>query len=154
MSLQDMPLWAALILAVMGTGAATAVVTHFLERRSREANTGLTDAQATDVLVKAGKTAVEILTEQLDRALVRIEALETVAVTKDARIAVLEKAEREKDKRINHLEDTVTALEVHIARLEERNAEAQTERAAADDARRVADDIRREADDARRSEGS
>lgn len=151
MSVEDIPIWAAIVMAILGTGTATAVVTAFLERRSREANTGLTDAQATDVLVKAGKTAVEILTEQLERALVRIEALETVAVEKDARIAHLEKAESEKDKRIRSLEETVTELEVHIARLEESNTGT-----IADDARRSADDARRAADDARRviDEGS
>lgn len=138
MSVEDIPIWAAIVMAILGTGTATAVVTAFLERRSREANTGLTDAQATDVLVKAGKTAVQILTEQLDRALVRIEALETVAVEKDARIAHLEKAESEKDKRIRSLEETVTELEVHIARLEESNTST-----IADDARRAADDVRR-----------
>jgi cell division protein FtsB len=152
MSVEDIPIWAAIVMAILGTGTATAVVTAFLERRSREANTGLTDAQATDVLVKAGKTAVEILTEQLERALVRIEALETVAVEKDARIAHLEKAESEKDKRIRSLEETVTELEVHIAKLEERDISSTI----ADDARRSADDARRAADDARRviDEGS
>lgn len=116
MDLTDIPIWAGLIVAILGTGTASAVITHFLERRSREADTGLTDAQATDVLVKAGKTAVEILTEQLERALERIESLETVAVEREARIA-------EQDKRIQHLEQQVIELELHIARLEERDSE-------------------------------
>jgi hypothetical protein len=119
MNIADVPIWTAVVLAVFGTGTATAVVTHFLERRSRAANTGLTDAQATDVLVKAGKTAVEILTEQLNRALQRIEALETVAVEKDARIAHLEIREAEKDVRIAHLEQEVKYLRRHVANLED-----------------------------------
>lgn len=119
MSLADVPIWTAVILAILGTGTATAVVTHFLERRSREANTGLTDAQTTDVLVRAGKTAVEILTEQLNRALVRIEALETVAVQKDARIAQLDIRDAEKDVRIAHLEEEVKYLRRHVATLED-----------------------------------
>lgn len=119
MSLADVPIWVAIIVAIAGTGTAAAVVTHILERGSREANTGLTDAQATDVLVKAGKTAVEILTEQLNRALERIEALETVAVQKDARIAHLEIREAEKDVRIAHLEQEVKYLRRHVATLED-----------------------------------
>ncbi len=119
------------IIALAGTGAATALVTQWFERRNRmaEANrTGaeaeLADAQATDVLVQAGKTAVEILTQELNRALDRIEKLEAAAVRaaaeaaeKDERIAHLEAGEREKDKRIGHLESQVESLEQHIAEL-------------------------------------
>lgn len=126
MSVEDIPIWAAIVMAVLGTGTATAVVTAFLERRSREANTGLTDAQATDVLVKAGKTAVEILTEQLNRALERIEALETVSVEKDARIVHLEQLERAKDIRIAHLEEEVRYLRAHVSSLEDDDPDSDT----------------------------
>lgn len=114
----------AAIIALAGTGAATALVTQWFERRNRRAEadkTGaeadLADAQATDVLVQAGKTAVEILTAELNRALLRIEKLEAAAAEKDTRIIHLEEGEREKDKRIGHLEDQVTSLEQHIAEL-------------------------------------
>lgn len=148
----EFPLILAAIIALLATGGATALITQWFERRNRTAEAGLADAQATDVLVKAGKTAVEILTDQLNRALERIEALETVAVEKDARIALLEQAEREKDERIRNLEQHVGSLEQHITRLEERNDDTT----AADDARRAADDARRAVDDARRviDEGS
>jgi hypothetical protein len=119
----EFPLILAAIIALLATGGATALITQWFERRNRSAEAGLADAQATDVLVKAGKTAVEILTEQLNRALVRIEALETAVDKKDARIAHLEEQEREKDTRIRNLEEHVGNLEKHITRLEERNVE-------------------------------
>lgn len=127
----EFPLILAAIIALLATGGATALITQWFERRNRSAEAGLADAQATDVLVKAGKTAVEILTQELNRALVRIDALETVAVQKDARIAHLEESEREKDTRIRNLEEHVGNLEKHIARLEQRNIDDD---AAADDA--------------------
>ena len=121
----DISLVVAAIIALAGTGAATALVTQWFERRNRKAEaakTGaeadLADAQATDVLVQAGKTAVEILTAELNRALMRIEKLEAAAEAKDLRIDHLEQAEAEKDKRIGHLESQVESLEQHIARLE------------------------------------
>jgi len=121
----ELPVILVAIIALAGTGAATAIVTQWFERRNRKAEadkTGaeaeLADAHATDVLVQAGKTAVEILTAELNRALLRIEALETVAVQKDVRIAHLEEREAEKDKRISHLESQVDELNEHIVRLE------------------------------------
>lgn len=117
----EFPLILAAIIALLATGGATALITQWFERRNRSAEAGLADAQATDVLVKAGKTAVEILTQELNRALVRIDALETAVDKKDARIAHLEEQEHEKDTRIRNLEEHVGNLEKHIARLEERN---------------------------------
>ena len=120
----ELPVILVAIIALAGTGAATAIVTQWFERRNRKAEANkigaeaeLADAQATDVLVQAGKTAVEILTAELNRALQRIEALETVAVQKDVRIAHLEEREAEKDKRISHLESWMDELNERLARL-------------------------------------
>ena len=75
-TISELPLWALAVLAVLGTSTTTVIITHWFERRNRVLESDLTDAQATDVIVNAGKTAVELMKAELDRALQRIERLE------------------------------------------------------------------------------
>jgi len=92
------------IITILASGGIATVVVRFMERRKTTAETNHTNAQATDVLVQAGERAVMILTEQLDRAMDRIDALERAGVVKDVRIV--------------ELEAHVDELRTHVKRLE------------------------------------
>ena len=92
------------IVTVLASGGLATVAVRFMERRKVQAEATHTNAQATDVLVQAGEKAVNILTEQLDRAMQRIDALERASIVKDVRIA--------------ELEEHVVRLEDHVKRLE------------------------------------
>jgi len=78
------------IVTVLASGGVATIAVRWMERRKTTAETNHTNAQATDVLVQAGEKAVNILTEQLDKALERIDALERAGFVKDIRIAELE----------------------------------------------------------------
>lgn len=78
------------IITILASGGVATIVVRYMERRKTVAETNHTNAQATDVLVQAGEKAVKILTEQLDRAMERIDALERAGIVKDLRIAELE----------------------------------------------------------------
>lgn len=78
------------IITILASGGVATIAVRFMERRKVTAETLHTNAQATDVLVQAGEKAVNILTEQLDKALERIDALERAGIVKDLRIAELE----------------------------------------------------------------
>lgn len=91
------------IVTILASGGFATIAVRFMERRKVTAETNLTDAQATDVLVQAGEKAVKILSEQLERALERIETLE--------------QENREKDLRIAQLHNEVMDLRAHVDRL-------------------------------------
>lgn len=93
-----------IVAAIIGSGIITTLIIKYAERRKTAAEANLSDAKATDVLVKAGETAVGILQAQLERALARIDKLEQQA--------------DEKDERIRLLEEEVGYLRAHVARLE------------------------------------
>ena len=92
------------IFTILASGGVATIIVRYMERRKVEADVHHTNAQATDVLVQAGEKAVKILTEQLDRAMQRIDALERAGIVKDIRIA--------------ELEEQVGRLELHIRGLE------------------------------------
>lgn len=92
------------IITIAASGGLATVIVRWMERRKVDADTKHTNAQATDVLVQAGEKAVNILTEQLDRALARIDALEVASIEKDARIAELEREVRLLEAHVRGLE--------------------------------------------------
>lgn len=92
------------LVTIVASGGMATIIVRFMERRKVDADTNHTNAQATDVLVQAGEKAVNILTEQLDKALARIEALEKAGLVKDIKIA--------------ELETEVSTLKTHVRRLE------------------------------------
>ena len=94
------------IITILASGGVATIVVRYMERRKVEADAHHTNAQATDVLVQAGEKAVKILTEQLDKALERIDALERAGFVKDIRI---------------------TELETHVARLEDHIRKLESE---------------------------
>ena len=92
------------MITIIASGGMATIVVRWMERRNLDAQTGLTDAQATDVLVTAGEKAVGILEGQLDRAMSRLDHLEEALLIRDARIAELEKE--------------VVSLKRHVQKLE------------------------------------
>jgi peptidoglycan hydrolase CwlO-like protein len=91
MNLSNSEVYVSIVLSVIASGGFATIVVKVLERGKTASETGLTDAQATDVLVTAGEKAVGILEKQLDRAIKRLDSLEAAVADRDARIAELER---------------------------------------------------------------
>lgn len=92
------------VVTIVASGGFATIVVRYMERRKVVAETNLTDAQATDILVQAGERAVGILEAQLERALRRIENLEAESHRKDALI--------------RDLRSELIDLRAHVLRLE------------------------------------
>ena len=95
MNLSNSEVYVSIVLSVIASGGFATIVVKVLERSKTASETGLTDAQATDVLVTAGEKAVGILEKQLDRAIKRLDSLEAAVADRDARIAELEREVQE-----------------------------------------------------------
>lgn len=77
--------------ALFGGGVIGVVIKSWADKRKTAGETKLLEAQAKDVLVRAGERTVEMIGEQLDKALDRIAVLERRVRELEAENTVLRK---------------------------------------------------------------
>lgn len=99
------------LLTLLGSGGFALIIVKLMERQKTQAESTkihadavVSEAQATDILTRAGTEVVDMLGEQLKQAIARITVLEQQNMTKDGRILELERE--------------VNELRIHVARLE------------------------------------